>query len=75
MGYLAAIRALLELAGMIARYAGDRQLISAGEARAVAEGNAQVLQRLEEAKRVRDAIIADPDGPDAQRVRDRYTRR
>lgn len=76
MGWLSLITGLIKLANLIAGYASDRQLISAGEAQAIVAGNAATLERLEDARKGRDAMSAgDGDSVEwAERVRDKYTR-
>jgi len=76
MTILSLIVGLIKLAQSLAQYAGDRQLISAGEAKAIAAGTQATMERLEDARKGRDAMLAG-DGGDAEwlsRVRDKYTR-
>lgn len=76
MNILAIITGLIKLAGIVAQLAQERQLISAGEAKAVVQSVRATLENLELARRGRDAMesnaAADVDW--AQRVRDKYTR-
>jgi hypothetical protein len=75
MEWLAVATGLVKLLGAFAKWLGDRQLIKAGEAQAIAEGTDAILDRLAKSKQAADAMDA-PHGADAgvwsQRVRDRF---
>lgn len=73
MGWLAFITGLIKLAGLLAKIAGDRQLISAGEAQAIAAGNTETLNALAKVQASRVALD-DPSTGRADRVRDKFTR-
>jgi hypothetical protein len=66
------ILALLKLAGVVAEIAARRQLISAGEAQAVAEGLNVTIKNIDLAGRAKAAMAG--DGDFADRVRDKYQR-
>ena len=54
MGWLGLIKVVLSLANALTRYARDRQLISAGEAKAVAKSatkSLEIIARAQAAKR------------------------
>ena len=54
MGWLSLIKVVLSLANVLTRYARDRQLISAGEAKAVAKSatkSLEIIARAQAAKR------------------------
>lgn len=70
MTWLAVLKALLSLAGSVAKIVADRQLISAGEAKAVAKGLQNATDTLDKARRRIDAVRADPD--ERERLRDRF---
>jgi hypothetical protein len=66
------ILALLKLAGVVAEYASRHQLISAGEAQAVAEGLNVTIKNIDLASRAKAAMAG--DGDFANGVRDKYQR-
>lgn len=73
MSWLSVITGFVKLASALARWAGDRQLIEAGVAKAVAEGTTNTLAMVEKARKVKDALAGDTDY--VNRVRDKYTRK
>lgn len=72
MGWIGLISGLLRLVNFVAEFLSRKQLIDAGVAQAVAAGNTATLERIEKARKVKDALAADPDY--ARRMRDKYTR-
>jgi hypothetical protein len=72
VGWLSLITGLIKLANLIAGYASDRQLISAGEAKAVSEGLDATLKTIDLANRAKAAMAG--DGDFANGVRDKYQR-
>ena len=64
---------LVQLIGAVARYMGDRQMLAAGEATAISEGQRETLARIELARKSTAAMDAGP-GRDAwaERVRKRF---
>lgn len=73
MGWLSFITGLIKLADIAAKYAHDRQLISAGVAEAVAAGNSATLANIEKARRAKDAVTTGSDVEFSKRVRDRFS--
>ncbi len=73
MNIIALITGLIKLASVVAQWAGDRQLIAAGEAQAVAAGNTETLNALAKVQASRVALD-DPSTGRADRVRDQFTR-
>lgn len=61
MTWLSLVKALLSVAGALLKWAGDRQLIAAGEARAVARDLAHANERLARAIAARRGVRDDPD--------------
>lgn len=55
------IRALLSAVDALTRYARDRQLIEAGEARAALEGAQRALDAIDRARAARAAVRHDAD--------------
>lgn len=72
MNIVSLILALLKLAGVVAEYASRRQLLSAGEAQAVAEGLNVTIKNIDLASRAKAAMAG--DGDFARGVRDKYQR-
>lgn len=70
MSWLGILKLLLSLAGSVAKIVADRQLISAGEAQAVAEGLRNATDTLDKARRRIDAVRSDPD--ELERLRRRF---
>lgn len=68
MAWVAILRLILEVGSRVARYLGDKQLIDAGEAKAI---NANLTQSLDRIKHINEARN-DPDT--RERVRNKYTR-
>lgn len=71
------LKAIVSLAGALASYLAARQMLAAGEARAVAAQLREVLHNVEQAERAARAV--DPDDPAfdddyARRVRDENQR-
>lgn len=55
------LKGLLNLAGTVAQYMADKQLLKAGEYKQIAQHNADALKKISNAQRARDDIINDPD--------------
>lgn len=68
MAWVAILRLILEVGSRLARYLGDKQLIDAGEAKAI---NVNLTQSLDRLKRINEARNA---ADTRDRVRDKYTR-
>ena len=64
MSWVAILRALLSLSSSVAAYVQEKQLLEAGEAKAIAEGlrNAQIA--INKARKARDAANTDFDKRD-----------
>jgi|TARA_R110002020_G_scaffold150980_8_gene327888 hypothetical protein len=62
-----AIKLLLRLTGTLAEWGKNRQLMSAGEAKAINKGLVDVYNTMERARHARDNI-------DVERLRAKYTR-
>ena len=64
---------LVQLIGAVARYMGDRQMLAAGEATAIAEGQRETLARIDAARNAAAAMDIPAGGSTwADRVRDRF---
>lgn len=61
MTWLTIIQLVLKLADGLVRYAGDRQLLNAGEAKAIAENLSASRDVLDKALRARNTAGADFD--------------
>ena len=61
MSWLSALRALLSIANALAGYMANRQLMQAGEARAVSEGLRKAHDAIARAQAARRAVNDDPD--------------
>lgn len=72
MGRLGLLKLLLQLATGLVGYLGKRQLIEAGEARAIRKGLEDVLENVDKARHA--ARAARRGGAWADGVRDKYTR-
>lgn len=70
-----AIAGLLKLAAWLAKFAADRQLISAGEQRAVAVSVQASLENMDDARKAKDAMASGSDAAWAERVRSKYDRK
>ena len=71
MTWLSILAGVLRLAGTIANWLKDRQLIDAGEAQAIAEHLGGALHNVELAKAARGKI---DDPVERKRLRDKFTR-
>ena len=71
MQWLAIISGLIKLASALAKWAGDRQLIKAGEAEAIAAGNTETLNALAKVQASR-VVLDDPNSGRRDRLRDRF---
>lgn len=71
MTWLSMLTALLKFVAALATWLGQRELLRAGEAQALARGLAATLSALEEVRLARAALV-DPD--ERRRLRDRFTR-
>lgn len=58
MGWLTLLQALLSVARVVADYLRDKQLIDAGEAKAIAEGLKGSLDAIERANKARSKAIS-----------------
>jgi hypothetical protein len=76
LSWLALITGLVKLANALADYAGRRQLITAGQAEAVATGCQATLSMIEKARRAENAIDHPSAADDgfAKRVHDEFGR-
>lgn len=61
MTILSLIQALLSLAGVVMKYASDKQLMDAGASKAAAESLLGAIDAIELAKRARAGVKHDPD--------------
>lgn len=61
MAWLQALSALLKLANLLAGYLRDKQLLEAGEARAISESLSVAQSRVQVAMAARAAVKHDPD--------------
>lgn len=77
MSWISLLSGLVILLNRLTDYLGQRQLIRAGEAEAIAAGFAVVLRNIDMARRASDAIEHPASAADddyALRVRERYRR-
>lgn len=72
---LGAITGFLKLAAWLAKFAADRQLISAGEAKAALVSVQATLENIDAATKAKNAMAAGGDPDWAQRVRSKYDRK
>jgi len=61
MSVLAILKALLSLVDYLAKYAHDKQLLDAGEYKAIARNNAEALNNIKAAQDARDNVSDDDD--------------
>jgi len=61
MGWFTAVKLLLQVAGSLTRYMQQRQLIGAGEAKAIAANLSEANENLDEALAARRAVKHDAD--------------
>lgn len=73
MPWLSLLSGLVSLVSELAKYLGNKRLIDAGAAEAVAKGQADVLESLRRIQAARDALV-DPDSDRAERLRDKFRR-
>lgn len=64
MGWLAFLKALLGFAGTLTEYLRNRELLEAGEAKAIAEGLSNANEAIEKARKARRNAVADFDKRD-----------
>lgn len=62
MPYLSILKALLGLVSWISKYLHDKQLIEAGEYKAIAEANSNALEAIQKAQLARSSVRNDADG-------------
>jgi len=65
-----ALKGLLSLANYIAKYLNDKQLLDAGEYKAIARNNEEALNTIRAAQEAQSAVS--DDGAFRKRVRDKY---
>jgi len=68
----AIIQLVLKVVSSLAGYLETKQLLDAGQAKAVAEGLKQTLDNMKKANAVKKELADNPDGDYAKRVRDKY---
>jgi hypothetical protein len=73
MPWLSLLTGLVSLVAELAKFLGNKRLIDAGAAEAVAKGQADVLENLRRIQVARDALV-DPESGRAERLRDRFQR-
>lgn len=66
--------AALKLADRVVKKEADKQLLEAGEAKAIAEGLKDAMERIDKARKTAREIRRNPSGDYARRVRETYTR-
>lgn len=66
--------AALKLADRVVKKEADAQLLEAGEAKAIAEGLKNAMDRIDKARETARYIRRNPDSDYARGVRDSYTR-
>lgn len=71
MSIIGLLAALFKLAGFVAKYAADRQLITAGQAEAIAANNGKILDDLAKIQAARVALD-DPATGRRDKLRDRF---
>ena len=71
---LGAATQALKLANTLVKKAADKQLIDAGQAKAIAEGLKDAMDRIDKARETARYIRRNPDSDYARGVRDSYTR-
>lgn len=71
--WLTALTGVIKIVGLVADYLGNKQLLDAGSAQTIAEGQRATLDSLAKVKAAREAL-ADPDTGRADRVRDKFRR-
>jgi hypothetical protein len=77
MGWAAVLLACLKLLATLSDYLSRRQLLEAGQARAMAAGLESIMDNLNKARRAADAVEHPASAADddyAKRLRERYTR-
>ena len=61
MGWFSVLKSLLLLAGFVAKYMADNQLLNAGEAIAINKSIGKSLERIKKAQSARDSLSHNPD--------------
>lgn len=74
-GWLGLIVSILQAVAEVSKYLGNRQLLKAGEAQAIADGLSQTIKNVEEANAARAHVLANPDDDYAVSVRRKYERK
>lgn len=70
MSWFAVLKTLLSLTNRVAKYMADRQLLKSGEYKAIAENNAQALEKIDKAQRARAGDFPISELPDDPNNRD-----
>ena len=73
MSWLAVITSLIKLISVFADYLNNKQLLDAGEAKAISEGQNEILLKLQQVKAARLALD-DPESDRPGRLRKRFER-
>lgn len=74
MAWLQVIQLVIKLAASVSEYLGRKQLIDAGEAKAISEGLHATIANIQKAKAASKEVSANPNGDYAGGVRSKYTR-
>ena len=74
MGWLTIIQLMVRAIASVSEYLSQKQLLQAGEYKAISEGLRQTLDNVLKAKRASDEVATNPDGDYASGVREKYTR-
>lgn len=73
MPWLSLLTGLVQLLGAVAKYLGDKRLMDAGAAEAIAKGQTNVIEDLRRVAAARE-VLRNPDSDRAERVRKRFQR-
>lgn len=74
MAWLQVIQLVIKLAASVSEYLGRKQLLDAGEAKAISEGLHATIANIQKAKAASQEISTNPNGDYANSVRSKYTR-
>lgn len=75
MVWASIISGILKAVAIAAEYLSDKQLLDAGQSKAIAEGLQRTLNNLQKVKDVNEEITDCPHGDFVNSVRNKYTRR
>lgn len=75
MSWISIIQLVLKVVSSVADYLGNKQLLEAGEAKAISEGLRTTIENIGKANAARSEVRDNPDSAYSRGVRDKYERK